>query len=310
MLAAAVCIAALILDALLGEPRRLHPLVLFGGLATRAERRFNPDGRGGVGAGAKALALLVLPPVLLVGVLVLVLPGWVMLALEVVLLYLAIGLRSLADHGRAVAEPLLDGDLPAAREAVSALVSRDTARLDESAVAGAASESVLENGADAVFASLFWFLLAGLPGLILHRLVNTLDAMWGYRTPRYAAFGRVVARLDDVLNWIPARLTALAYSLVGRTVGGLWCWWTQASAWESPNAGPVMAAGAGALGVRLGGPAPYHGGWRTRPELGEGALPDATTVLAAIVLVRRAVMLWLVVIMLGGVAWSLITAAG
>ena len=310
MLAAFVCIGAIIMDALLGEPRRLHPLVLFGALAAAVERRFNRNQQGSIAAGLVAAGLLVVPPVVLAAALAFVLPPMVLLALEFLVLYLAIGLRSLADHARAVATPLIHGDLARARTAVGAMVSRDTRALDHQGVAGAASESVLENGADAVFASLFWYLVAGLPGVILHRLVNTLDAMWGYRTPRYLLFGRVVARLDDALNWIPARLTALAYAASGRTATALACWFRQAGAWESPNAGPVMAAGAGALGVTLGGAAPYRDGWRERPPLGEGPPPDGATIDAAIVLVRRAVVCWLGVIVLGGIAWSLITAAG
>ncbi|SEP01700.1 adenosylcobinamide-phosphate synthase CbiB [Aquisalimonas asiatica] len=310
MLTALVCIGAVILDTLLGEPRRLHPLVLFGALADAVERRFNPDGHGSIASGLTAAAVLLAPPVLVAVVLALVLPPVVLVALEIVVLYLAIGPRSLGDHARAVATPLIHGDLAGARDAVGAMVSRDTRALDQRGVAGAASESVLENGADAVFASLFWYLVAGLPGVILHRLVNTLDAMWGYRTPRYLLFGRVVARLDDALNWIPARLTALAYAASGRTATALSCWFRQAGAWESPNAGPVMAAGAGALGVTLGGAAPYRDGWRERPPLGEGPPPDGATIDAAVVLVRRAVFCWLAVILLGGMAWSLITAAG
>jgi len=148
-----------------------------------------------------------------------------------------------------------------------------------------------------VFSSLFWYLLAGLPGLVLHRLVNTLDAMWGYRTPRYLYFGRCAARLDDAMNWVPARLTALTYALLGNTRLALQCWREQSKAWDSPNAGPVMAAGAGALGVTLGGPAPYAVGIKQRPVLGSGQGATAQTVEGAISLVQRGVMLWLLVLL-------------
>lgn len=307
---ALVCIAALTLDALMGEPRRGHPLVAFGKLAARLEHRLNAGAGAGIAAGALAAGLLLVLPLAAAVWAAVTLPPLPLLALDAVVLYLAVGLRSLGEHARAVALPLAAGDLAAARRGVAALVSRDAERLEETGVAGAAVESVLENGADAVFASVFWYVLAGTPGVVLHRLVNTLDAMWGYRTPRFDRFGRVVARLDDLLNWAPARLTALSYALAGRAGAALRCWRAQAPGWSSPNAGPVMAAGAGALGVTLGGPAPYPDGWRQRPRLGEGAAPGAHTIAAAVALVRRAVVLWLALILAGGVAWSLTTAAG
>jgi adenosylcobinamide-phosphate synthase len=285
---------ALLLDAWLGEPRRAHPLVLFGAYASRIEEMLNPSGRGTVPAGLLAAGLAVAPWVLLAMWLLAVLPVWAGWVLSVSGLYLAIALRSLREHARAVSLPLQAGDLLRAREQVARIVSRDTQALDAEGVARAATESVLENGADALFASLFWFLVAGLPGVVAHRLVNTLDAMWGYRTPRYLAFGRAAARLDDLLNWVPARLTALGYALAGDTARALRCWRRQAPHWKSPNAGPVMAAGAGALGLQLGGVAIYHGEQQKRPLLGEGAAPDAHAPLAAIRLVQRSLWCWLV----------------
>jgi adenosylcobinamide-phosphate synthase len=129
-------------------------------------------------------------------------------------------------------------------------------------------------------------------------LANTLDAMWGYRTPRYLYFGWAAARLDDVLNFVPARLTALTYALIGSTRNALRCWRLQAPAWESPNAGPVMAAGAGALELGLGGGAYYHGQWEERPPLGMGSPPDAAAITAALRLVRSGVVLWLLLVCL------------
>jgi adenosylcobinamide-phosphate synthase len=218
-------------------------------------------------------------------------------------LYFALGHQSLAEHAQRVHEALTKGDLVEARAKVGCIVSRDTGQMGGQAVASAAVESVLENGNDAVFGALFWFLIAGAPGVLLYRLANTLDAMWGYRTPRYLYFGWAAARLDDVLNFVPARLTALTYALIGHTRDALRCWRLQAGAWESPNAGPVMAAGAGALGVGLGGGAYYHGQWEDRPALGVGPRPDAASIPAALRLVRLGVALWLlVVIAIEGVA--------
>ncbi|MFP1683880.1 adenosylcobinamide-phosphate synthase CbiB [Alloalcanivorax sp. C16-1] len=286
-------LAAVALDRVLGEPGRGHPLVALGRAADRLERRLNRQTDGDLGRGALAVAVLALPPVLAALALTLWLPIWLLWPLQVLGLWLALGARSLAEHGRAVAAPLATGDLPEARRQVARIVSRDTDALDPPGVARAATESMLENGADAVFASLFWFLVAGLPGVLLHRIVNTLDALWGYRTPRYERFGKAAARLDDALNWVPARLTALSYGLCGHLGPALRCWREQARHWDSPNAGPVMAAGAGALSVTLGGPAPYHGALKQRPPLGLGPAPDAATIDAALALIRRALVLWL-----------------
>lgn len=309
MLRAVVCLLALGLDGLLGEPRRGHPLVGFGRLATALEGRWNRPGQGSRLRGVVALLALLAPLLILALLAMLYLPLAILFAVDVLLLYFALGLASLGTHARAVAEPLRLGNLDEARQQVARMVSRDADQLDKSGVAAAATESVLENGADAVFASLFWYLLAGLPGVILHRLVNTLDAMWGYRNERFARFGWATARLDDVLAWIPARLTVLSYALVGQTGRALRCWWRQGRRWSSPNAGPVMAAGAGALALTLGGPAPYHGAWQDRPVLGEGPTADASAPDRAMALLRRSVFLWLAVILSGAAAWHWSTVA-
>jgi adenosylcobinamide-phosphate synthase len=297
-------LAGVLLDRLLGEPRRAHPLVGFGRIATALERRLN-RGEPAIGRGALAWALAVLPPVALAAWLRSH-GGVLALALDVLLLSFALGARSLGEHAGAVAAPLAAGDLPAARSQLARMVSRDTAALSATEVAGATTESVLENGNDAIFGTLFWFLLGGGPAALLFRLANTLDAMWGYRTERFERFGRVAARADDVLGWMPARLTALSYAALGSPAAAWRCWRSQAPAWKSPNAGPVMAAGAGALGVVLGGPAPYHGRLTDRPVLGEGRAPDAAALAAALRLVDRALALWVALALLAGaLAWAL-----
>jgi len=294
------CLAGVALDALLGEPKRGHPLVAFGRLADRLEQHFNgAAARGWRSHGVSAWCLAVLPLTLLAWLLSL-LPGvgWLV---EIGLLYLALGLRSLGEHALPVAQALRAGDLAEARRRVGWMVSRDTTALDEQGVARAATESVLENGSDAVFAALFWFIVAGAPGVVLYRLSNTLDAMWGYRNERFERFGWAAARIDDALNYLPARLVALTYGLLGRTRRALHCWRTQAPLWDSPNAGPVMAAGAGALGVALGGAAVYHGEVHARPELGEGAAPRARDIERALDLVWAGVGVWLLALLVG--AW-------
>ncbi len=297
-----VLCAAVSLDRLLGEPRRLHPLVGFGRYAAWLERHLNV---GGMRRSRGILAwLLALAPCWLL--------GWVWwkqptlrLPLDILALYFALGLQSLTEHAQRIQRALVDDDLLEARHRVGYIVSRDTAQMQPEDVARAGVESVLENGNDAVFGALFWFALLGAPGALLYRLANTLDAMWGYRTQRYLHFGWAAARLDDALNYIPARLTALTYALLGDARTALRCWRLQAPAWDSPNAGPVMASGAGALCVQLGGAAIYHGAIEQRPPLGAGSVPNADDIGRAVTLVRRGVWLWLALLfIIGAIAYA------
>lgn len=303
MNAGLIIAAALAADRLLGELRHGHPLVGFGRLAGRLERLLNrralaaPARRG---LGALALVVLVAPPAALAAVASAAPYGF---ALDIAVLYLALGLKSLGEHARRVHRALAADDLDAARAAVGTMVSRDTRALDGGRTAAAAIESVLENGSDAVLGTLFWYLVAGAPGVVIHRLVNTLDAMWGYRTARLAAFGRAAARLDDVLGWIPARLAALTYALAGGAPArALRCAWRQGGRAASPNAGVVMAAGAGALGVRVGGPAVYHGRARWRPRFGTGARPDPAAIGRAVRLVENGALAWTAIVLVAGYA--------
>ena len=283
---ALILVAALLLDWLLGEPRRFHPLAGFGRLARGVEGRLYAPSRK---AGAIAAALLLAPLAALAAWLS-VRPGVFGAAFSVWALYFAVGHKSLHEHARPVVVALRNGDEAAARAGVARIVSRDAETLE---IVPSACESILENGNDGVFGALFWFFCAGAPGAILYRLANTLDAMWGYKDERYRRFGWAAARFDDLLNWVPARLTAFTYALLGDTRLALKCWRDQAPHWDSPNAGPVMAAGAGALGVSLGGPARYRGEWHERPALGAGRDPSADDIERALALVRRGVILWL-----------------
>ena len=288
---ALLLVAGIALDLLLGETRRWHPLVGFGRLASGIERALN-RGHARLPRGLLAWALAVLPASLLFLALTGLAGPW----LHALLLYLCIGLRSLREHTLPIHAALRGGDLAQARILTSFIVSRDTADANEADLAKASAESLLENGNDAVFGTLFWFILLGGPGAVLFRLANTLDAMWGYRSERFNLFGRCAARIDDALNYVPARLTALSYVLLaasGTARARAWhCWRTQAPAWSSPNAGPVMASGAGALGVSLGGAAVYDGEIEQRPPLGAGPAAGAQDILRAWRLVLHTTLLW------------------
>lgn len=297
---ALMTIAACLLDRLLGETPRFHPLVGFGQLASHIEQRFNIIDLSAWHRQFRGLLcwlLLVLLPALVLSLLLPRFAHWMQTLVGIIMLYLVLGGRSLQEHAARVCQDLQSGNLPEARTHVSWLVSRDTRQLDETGISKACIESVLENGNDAVFAPIFWFLMLGPAGAILYRLANTLDAMWGYRTDRYLAFGRATAQLDDVLNYVPSRLTAVSYALAGKTAQALRCWHTQAKAWDSPNAGPVMSSGAGALNLQLGGAADYHGATEVRPKLGAGRTPIAADIPRAQSLVRHALLLWLAVIL-------------
>lgn len=302
---ASAVIAAVLLDALLGEPRRWHPLVGFGWLANHVEHLLNksmPQSASRI-IGLLSWLLLLTPFAMLGYFLTHAVTNSLMIWLtNVLLLYFSIGARSLTQHAQQIYVPLSQHKLDEARHAISMIVSRDTNQLNESEIATATVESVLENGNDAIFGAIFWFILLGGTGALMFRLANTLDAMWGYRTSRFLYFGWAAARLDDLLNLIPARLTALSYALCGHTMNALRCWSTQARTWYSPNAGPVMTAGAGALQVKLGGTAVYHGIRKQRPILGLGEPAGAQDILRATRLVKHSLWLWCGVIAIATIA--------
>lgn len=298
-------LAGYALDALLGDPRRLHPVAGFGQLAGALERRLHPApatpsaGPGAVGrgaeraAGALFTALAVGVPVL-VGVAGAVATRHRPVARAVVVAagtWAVLGGRSLRGEAGTMARALRQGDVPAARQRLNHLCGRNPSTLDEPELARATVESVAENTSDAVVAPLFWGAVAGLPGLLGYRAANTLDAMVGHRSPRYERFGTPSARLDDVLNLLPSRLTGLLAVAAAPVVHG-----DRAQAWRiwrrdrndhpSPNAGQCEAAFAGALGVRLGGRNVYFGRSEVRPYLGDGPRPEARHIRRAATLSR------------------------
>jgi adenosylcobinamide-phosphate synthase len=278
------------LDALLGDPRRRHPVAAFGRAAAALERRAYADSkaRGVLYAGACVGGAAAL------GVAAGRLTGRRPLARTVVTAtatWAVLGGTSLGREGTAMAGELERGRLDAARDRLRPLCARDPAALDPAGLARATVESIAENTSDAVVAPLLWGAVAGVPGLLAYRAVNTLDAMVGYRDARYRDFGWAAARLDDVANWVPARLTALITVACAPVAGG-----SRRRSYEilrrdggahpSPNAGRCEAAVAGALGVRLGGANSYHGRPERRPDLGDGRPPGIADVRRAVLLSR------------------------
>jgi len=292
---------ALLLDAILGEPKKAHPLVLFGTWATYLEERLIlPRDRPSIKQKIYGLLALILGVVPVTGIIFIITRTPLLNdILSPLILYLCIAPKSLLQHTLAIYQPLQSGNLPQARQAIAMIVSRETQQMDEHTIRKATIESTLENGADAIFAPIFWFVLAGPTGAIFYRLSNTLDAMWGYKNKRYYYFGFAAARLDDILNWFPARLTALSYILLGDKHKAWNCYRQQSPYCESPNAGVVMSAGAGSLNVNLGGPAIYHGQLKNKPTLGTDRVATNQDIKRANLLILLTILLWFAVISAG-----------
>ena len=274
---------AMAVDALVGWPAPVfarigHPVTWLGALIAALDARWNrtTDSPALRRAAGVAAALTVIALAGGVGwVLQAACPqGWAGTLVIGILAWPLVALRSLHDHVAAVATPLQAGDLDAARAAVSQIVGRDPALLDEAGIARAAVESLAENTSDGVVAPLFWGALFGLPGIIGYKAINTLDSMIGHRTERHEAFGWASARIDDLVNLVPARLTGLLFALLApRRSEAIACMFRDARRHRSINAGWPEAAMAGALGVRLSGPRIYHGHMSDEPWL-NGAARD------------------------------------
>ncbi|MFD8914025.1 cobalamin biosynthesis protein [Streptomyces sp. NPDC059575] len=284
--------AGLLGDLLLGDPRRRHPVAAFGRAAGAVERALWHDHRGwgalhtlvcaggAVATGALAERAVHRSPA-------------ASLALTAAATWAVVGGTSLAREARAVGRALADGDLTAARARLPHLCGRDPQALDADGIARAVVESVAENTSDAVVGALVWGAVAGVPGLLGFRAVNTLDAMVGHKSPRLRRFGWAAARLDDVAGWPGARLTALLATLAGPDPrGAVRAWRADAHRHPSPNAGPVEASFAGALGVRLGGTLSYGGRIEHRPVLnGSGRPVRVADIDRAVRLSRRVALL-------------------
>ncbi|REF70299.1 MULTISPECIES: adenosylcobinamide-phosphate synthase CbiB [Paracoccus] len=291
-----IALTALLVDALIGWPdalyRRIsHPVVWIGRLISALDARWN-RGRHRIARGALAVAVTlgaaVIPALLLTWALAGLPFGPVILG---VLAWPLVATRSLHDHVAAVARPLTAGDVPAARAAVAMIVGRDLDDRPEP-IARAALESLAENASDGVVAPLFWAAVAGLPGIAAYKAINTLDSMIGHMSPRHALFGRVAARLDDLVNLPASRLTGLLFVAAAGSRRAWRVMRRDARRHRSPNAGWPEGAMAGALDVRLSGPRRYHGVESLEPWLNTGARdPGAADLLRGLALYRRAMAL-------------------
>lgn len=271
-------IAGAAADAVFGDPKRHHPVAWFGSWTLWLEKHLYQDS---IGRGALFTAIA-LAPVAAIGLAADRLTRnhpLARTALTATATWAVLGGHSLASEGNQMADELADDDIAAARDRLTHLCSRNPENLDAAELARGTVESLAENTSDAVVCSLFWGSAAGIPGLLLHRAINTLDAMVGYHNPRYENFGKASAIVDDVAAYIPARLSGAISSALAPTIGG-----SAQNAWRvmmrdarnhpSPNGGWCEAAWAGALGTHLGGASDYHGRIEERPRLGDPDTPS------------------------------------
>jgi adenosylcobinamide-phosphate synthase len=309
---AGLMLAGLVIEAMFGWPDWLHrhmrhPVVWLGALISALDGAFNrPTWPHALRYVAGALASIVVIGTTAGAAIIVVkfLPNDAFgLAAQSVFAASLIAGRSLYDHVAAVAAPLTSGDLASARSAVARIVGRDPTALSDAGIARAALESLAENASDGIVAPVFWGAVFGLPGLATYKAINTLDSMIGHRNARHGAFGGFTARLDDLANLIPARLTGTLFAVAALSWKSLLVMLRDGAKHRSPNAGWPEAAMAGALGVRLSGPRAYHGVANEEPWLNSGARdPGAADIGAGLqITLRSGVLLTLV---LGAIAWA------
>ncbi|WP_439033136.1 cobalamin biosynthesis protein [Gordonia terrae] len=285
MATAAGLAVGFVIDEWAGDPVRGHPVAGFGRVAGVVERALYRDSRV---AGAGLVGVMVGSTAVVAAVAERRASPLGKAGLTAAATWVALGGTSLCRVGDAVADALESDDVAAARALIPSLCGRDPESLDEAGLCRAALESIAENTSDAAVGPLVWGALAGVPGLLGYRAINTLDAMVGYRNERYRSFGWAAARVDDVVNLVPARLAGVLIVAVGgaprRSVAA---WRRDSGAHPSPNAGVVEAGFAGALGVQLGGRTVYPHGVEMRPTLGSGPVPGPADLRAAVALSRR-----------------------
>ena len=290
-----------LLDKILGDPLWLpHPVVGFGKLISRGERRGNQGAHRRRNGAWTAIGLVVLTFLVSKGLLeaAALLHPWVKIALSVVAVFYCLAGKTLIDEVRMVFEAA-DTSLEAGRKQVARIVGRDTSSLTDQEVRTAALETLAENLSDGVIAPLFWYFLLGVPGMLAYKMVNTLASMIGYRNARYKDFGCWAARMDDVANYLPARLTALLMVLVS----GRWSLLKFVAHYgrmhASPNSGYPEAALAGILNCRFGGPHDYFGETVYKPFIGDNPRPLDSRDMRVAIRVNRGAELLMILLMIG-----------
>jgi adenosylcobinamide-phosphate synthase len=288
-----IILLALVLDRWLPERGGFRLWVWYSDWAESIEQRFN----GGLRSqGSFAVFLAIAPIIVAIFLATLILgqiAGALVFLFAAAVLYLCVDLYRIGDVAQAVAAALENGDVAHAAARLKELTGKDTVETTEAGVAHATVEAVLKQANSLVIAPIFWFLVLGPLGAMLQRLAAVLDRLWGHRTARFAEFGWAAARLDDLLSWIPARITALSYAVMGSFEDALHCWRRQAGMWSDISSGPLLASGLGALHLDTceEGEKDAYGNMAINPA----ALPDAGDVQRAVALVWRVMLFWLAV---------------
>jgi adenosylcobinamide-phosphate synthase len=288
-----IILLALVLDRWLPERGGFRLWVWYSDWAESIEQRFN----GGLRSqGAFAVILAIAPIIVAIFLATLILgqiAGALVFLFAAAVLYLCVDLYRIGDVAQTVAAALENGDVTHAAARLKELTGKDTVETTEAGVAHATVEAVLKQANSLVIAPIFWFLVLGPLGAMLQRLAAVLDRLWGHRTARFAEFGWAAARLDDLLSWIPARITALSYAVMGSFEDALHCWRRQAGMWSDISSGPLLASGLGALHLDTceEGEKDAYGNMAINPA----ALPDAGDVQRAVALVWRVMLFWLAV---------------
>ena len=289
-----IILLTLVLDRFLPERGGFRLWEWYGDWADSIEQRFN----GGLRVqGISAVALAIVPILIATGVAAFVLgqiAGVLAFLFSVAVLYLCVNLFQIGSVAQSVAAALDGGDVGAAAQRLRQLTGKDTVETTNAGVAHATVEAVLKQANSIVIAPIFWFLVLGPAGALMQRMACVLDRLWGHRTAQFAEFGWAAARLDDLLNWVPARITALSYAVMGSFEDALHCWRREAKMWSDINSGPILASGLGALHLDTGdtgGKKDVYGNTALDPA----NLPDAGDIRRAMALVWRVMLFWLAI---------------